>query len=98
MTEWANPRQRVWFRLKPGLTREAAFDAAAGLLLRHKPDGAGIYSFSIYPSGEGGSDDPQVVTFMWELMFLCDDKRGWDWGHERQSELAAILERELGAS
>ncbi len=81
----------------PGLTREDALDAAAGSLLRNKPEGTAIFSLSIYAPGEGGSSDPDVVTFMWELAYSVDDDRDSDWAHDVQAGLATTLERELGS-
>lgn len=92
---WETPRQRVWFKLRPGLTRETALDVAAGVLMREKPEGTALYSLDVYPPGEGGSDDPDVVTFMWELAFPTDAYPD-DWDNQRE-QLARVFERELGA-
>jgi hypothetical protein len=97
MTEFANPRQRASFRLRAALTRDGAFDAAAGVLMRAKPDACALESLSIYPPGEGGSEDTDVVTFDWELSYEIRDERDWDWGSFEQERLAGVLERELGA-
>jgi hypothetical protein len=98
MNDFANPRQRVWFKLRPGLRRESAFDAAAGLLMRSKPEGTALWSLYIYPAGEGFSDDPEIVTFMWALAYLVDEERSWNWGGGEQGRLARVLEAELGIS
>lgn len=89
---WETPQQRVWFKLRPGLTRETAIDAAAGVLMREKPEGTALHSLDIYPPGEGGSEDPEVVTFRWRLAFI-DYPENWD---DKRERLAQTFERELG--
>jgi len=98
VNDFANPRRRVWFKLRPGLTRETAFDTAAGLLMRSKADGTALWSLHVYPAGEGFSDDPEIVTFEWELAYLVDEERDWNWGDGEQGRLAQLLETELGVS
>jgi hypothetical protein len=94
----ANPRQRVWFAMKPGDTRDRLYDAAAGLLLRKKPEGTALLSLYIYPPGDGASEDTAVATVMWELSFEEDYEQGrhWDWGHKENERLAEIIRTELG--
>lgn len=96
MSELASPRQRVWFRLRPGLSRDAALQQAAALLLAEKPDGAAILSLSLYEPGTGGdAEDRTVETFMWELQYEVDETRDWDWGHQANEALCAVLRKHL---
>jgi len=83
-------------RLRPDMGARAA-DIAAGMLLREKPDGTAIGSFSVYRPGHGGSEDPAVVTLMWELQYELDDADGrdGDWWHVVNGELAEKLRDRL---
>jgi hypothetical protein len=42
MTAWRIGLQRVWFRLRDGVDRARAFEAAAGVLVRRKPRGTAL--------------------------------------------------------
>ena len=98
MPDLASPRHRVSFRLLPDVSRAGAADIAAGMLLREKPDGASIPSFCAFPPSEGGSEDPAVVTFMWEPQYELNDADGrhWNWGHVVKEALADKLRERLG--
>jgi hypothetical protein len=89
--EFTSVKQRVWFRLRNGLERQAALEELAALLLLEKPEEIGIHHVGLYPPGEGANaEDSLVETFVWRVLV----PEGVD-GHRVNEQLADKARKRL---